>query len=199
MLFVLASQNPNLHSSVSSGNYVYVNQTIVIICTTRDTHYLAWRSVEYIGRGQQLILNSTLAPGYSIMSIMGAVASVVRVFDGNGDLSLQSRLTFSVTSNFSGSSVACENVDLGTSKSVSWNTRGTLLDYKYIICIEPCPKLSQLFNVTCRKARGSGVRSHMNLYLDMNIIVKKINHLLDLIVSGVTVVRGEPDKPRIQE
>ena len=124
MLFASASPNPNLHSSVSNGNYVYVNQTIVIICTTSDTHYLAWRSVEYIGRGQQLILNSTLTPGYSIKNIMGAVVSIVRVFDGNGALSLQSRLTFSVSPNFSITSVTCENVDLGTSESASWNTRG---------------------------------------------------------------------------
>ena len=71
-----------------------------------------------------MILNSTLTPGYSIKSIMGAVVSIVRVFDGNGALSLQSRLTFSVSPNFSITSVTCESVDLGTSESASWNTRG---------------------------------------------------------------------------
>ena len=119
-----ALPNPYLRSSVSNGNYVYVDQTIVIICTTSNTFYLAWHSIEYIGQGQQLILNSTLTPGYSRTSTMGAVATVVRVRDGNGDLSLQSRLEVIVSSRFRRSSVTCENVDLASADTVSWITRG---------------------------------------------------------------------------
>ena len=113
---------PDLSPSVPDGSAVYVNQPVTVQCTTTGSQAMAWRSDEYIGRGQQLTFNSGSAPGATDTSPNGAQATFIRANNDNGELMLQSILRISVASIFSSFTVTCRNIDTGSTESVTYQT-----------------------------------------------------------------------------
>ena len=113
---------PDLSPSVPDGSAVYINQPVTVHCTTRGTQAMAWRSDEYIGRGQQLTFNSGSMPGATDTSPNGAQATFVRMDNNNGELTLQSILRISVASIYGSFTVTCRNIDTGSTESVTYQT-----------------------------------------------------------------------------
>ena len=113
---------PDLSPSVPDGSAVYVNQPVTINCITRGSQAMAWRSDEYIGRGQQLTFNSGSTPGAIDTSPNGAQATFIRADNNNGEVMLQSILLISVASIHSRFTVTCRNIDTGSTESVTYQT-----------------------------------------------------------------------------
>lgn len=118
---MLVQCNPDLIPSVPSGSQVFINQPITIQCTTMGSQLLAWRSVEYIGPGQQLTFNLNSMSGDTHTSSVGAVATFIRVANSHSGLMLQSVLHISVVSTFTNFTVTCRNIDTGSEESVTYH------------------------------------------------------------------------------
>ena len=114
----------------------------------RDRLVIAWRSVEYIGPSG-IQLEVTAAAGSVIRSTYNpsVFATVVRI---NGEKVIETELHITVSQDFPTASVACHDVDQGTTTPVTFGILG-MYNWKEAIHLTTCTSIPLSLNCTYHK------------------------------------------------
>ena len=122
MFNVAVKANPDLRPSIRNGSRVYASQRITITCTARATNLIGWSSVQYIGRGSQIVFHSSQEIGSS--ETRGDVVALLLSVTGDGASPvMETQLAITVNANYENFTVSCHNLDQGSADAVNFIAR----------------------------------------------------------------------------